>query len=117
MEKQQQQKLSTVRAGGELRTKSFVTYDNRQVVDLGEFRILWIVVFLAAGNALVREAFTELWLAELLTDLDRRQSNEANNQRRDFEQCIRSANNNKANISISHSRKKPRHLETSVISI
>lgn len=90
--------------GGELRTKSFVTYDNRQVVDLGEFRILWIVVFLAAGNALLRRAFIELSLAELLTDLDRRQSNEANNQRRDFEQCNRSANN-KANISISTSRK------------
>lgn len=43
--------------GVKLRSKSFVTYDNRQVVDLGEFRILWIVVFLAAGNALLREAF------------------------------------------------------------
>lgn len=43
--------------GGELQSKSFVTYDNRQVVGLGEFRILWIVVFLAAGNALLREAF------------------------------------------------------------
>lgn len=50
--KKQQQKLSTVR--GELRSKSFVTYDNRQVVDLGEFRILWIVVFLTPGNALFR---------------------------------------------------------------
>lgn len=40
--------------GVKLRSKSFVTYDNRQVVDLGEFLILWIVVFLAAGNALLR---------------------------------------------------------------
>lgn len=111
---EKQQSFSTVwGAGGELRNKSFVTYDNRQVVDLGEFRTLWIVVFLAAGNALLRRAFIELSLAELLTDLDRRQSNEANNQRRDFEQCNRSANNI-ANISISTSRKKPR---TSVISI
>lgn len=40
--------------GDELRSKSFVTYDNRQVVDLGEFRILCIVVFLTPGNALLR---------------------------------------------------------------
>lgn len=37
--------------------KASLTYDNRQVVDLGEFRILWIVVFLAAGNALLRKVF------------------------------------------------------------
>lgn len=49
--KKQQQELL---GGVNFRAKASLTYDNRQVVDLGEFRILWIVVFLAAGNALLR---------------------------------------------------------------